>query len=239
MMSKVKGGRFFRGGSWDSASNGSWIKVPFFLFYLHFLLAHLVWESFCRGGANKYWFQSPEIQIFQTGNTSIRQREISQLPIFFCEWRIVEPAWLRYEIEGTERDQVKDGRVCWQGCLQLPWVRGMYQVGGQQEAKRIQNHLQDNSVTNTHCQEEIHEVLLRIMTSLFIMMASIIRIMMMLIIIESSWRYVYKQWQRWRPPCSSLRTVEGAGAAVGTILIAWWESWPVFASEKLHGDNVS
>ena len=71
---------------------------------------------------------------------------------------------------------------------------------------------------------------LRIMTSLIIMMASIIRIMMMLIIIESSWRYVYKQWQRWRPPCSCLRTVEGAGAAVGTILIAWWESWPLFAN---------
>ena len=62
----------------------------------------------------------------------------------------------------------------------------MYQVGGQQKPKRIQNHLQDNAVIDTHCQEEIHEVLLRIMTSLIIMMASIIRIMMMLIIIESS-----------------------------------------------------
>ena len=62
----------------------------------------------------------------------------------------------------------------------------MYQVGGQLKAKRIQNHLQDNALSDTHCQEEIHEVLLRIMTSLIIMMASIIRIMMMLIIIESS-----------------------------------------------------
>ena len=46
--------------------------------------------------------------------------------------------------------------------------------------------MQDNATIDTHCQEEIHEVLLRIMTSLIIMMASIIRIMMMLIIIESS-----------------------------------------------------
>ena len=62
----------------------------------------------------------------------------------------------------------------------------MYPVGGQLKAKRIQNYLQDNAVIDTHCQEEIHEVLLRIMSSVIIMMASIIRIMMMLIIIESS-----------------------------------------------------
>ena len=62
----------------------------------------------------------------------------------------------------------------------------MYQVGGQLKAKRIQNYLQDNATIDTHCQEEIHEVLFSIMTSLIIMVESIIRIMMMLIIIESS-----------------------------------------------------
>ena len=60
----------------------------------------------------------------------------------------------------------------------------MYQVGGQLKAKRIQNYLQENAVIDTHCQEEIHEVLSRIMSSVTIMMDSIIRIIMMLIIVK-------------------------------------------------------
>ena len=50
--------------------------------------------------------------------------------------------------------------------------------------KRIQNHLQDNATIDTHCQEEIHEVLSRIMSSVTIMMDSIIRIIMMLITVK-------------------------------------------------------
>ena len=51
---KGQGRKIFQG--WKLRLGKQWMLDlgSIFLFYLHSLLAHLVWESFCWGGANKY-----------------------------------------------------------------------------------------------------------------------------------------------------------------------------------------
>ena len=99
----------------------------FFPFYWHSLLAHLVSESFCWGGANKYWFLLPEIQVVQTENTSSWQREISQWPRFFCERWIPMPTSLMLTRSSS--------------CSLGLW----YDVSSQLKSKRIQNYMQDDA----------------------------------------------------------------------------------------------